>query len=119
MPSRSLPLPPCPPSRSENKKLRRAVTLLQEAEGRAEYRCRQALARLQEIEAAELELEAQVEAQSASKKAKDEEIAALQQQLGGLRCDLLCCCLLPDGCGMLAKALQGCCSLACPLAQLS
>jgi predicted Fe-S protein YdhL (DUF1289 family) len=73
-------------SRRENKKLRRAVQVLQEAEGRAEYRCRQAQARLAEIEAAELQLEAQVEAHSATKEELRQEIGQLTAQLDEIRC---------------------------------
>lgn len=69
----------------ENGQLRRAVRVLQEAEGRSESRCRAALARLHEIEETEVKLEAAVDAQSASKKEKDVQIAALQEQLSKLR----------------------------------
>lgn len=60
--------------------------MLQEAEGRAEHRCRQAQARLAELEAAARELEAQVEANSATKEELRGELAQLTSQLDETRC---------------------------------
>lgn len=71
--------------------------MLQEAEGRAEFRCRQALARLHEIEEAELLLEQQVEANSATKDELRADIQRLQGEVEELRWASLSSALPPCG----------------------
>ena len=78
----AFPLNPC----SEAKQLRRDVQRLQEAEGVAVSTALTAQARLEQLQQNESRLEQAVDAHSASRKEKDAQITALQEQVEQLRC---------------------------------